>query len=430
MRILVVGAYGFIGSHVARSLAAAGHNVVGVGRNAALGRRLVPSIEWVAADLRWMLSPADWQPHVANADVVVNASGLLQGTGGEVETVQLSAIVTLLSAAEEAGVKQLIQISAAGASANAPTDFMRTKFMADEQVCAGAIPSLVLRPGLVIGRNSYGGTELLRMVAAAPVGFQLPFAAPIQCVALTDITETIQRAIDRGLSSDAPIDLAEEVSHTLDEIIAAHRTWLGLGSPKPRLQIPKGAVQFGTMIADLLGRVGWRSPLRTNAIRSLEAGVIGDSAQAAELLGRPALSLKETLSAMPAGKQDRLAARMALAMPLVLASLFALWFGSAILTFADPVRATAPLLANGLSEGWARSIALGGAAADIVLAVGLAARRTVRPALLGMLCVTILYLAGSVLLAPQLWIDPLAPLLKAIPAALLALVAYWLAEER
>lgn len=44
MKCVVAGAYGFIGQAIARALMAAGHEVIGAGRNLALGRRLLPGI--------------------------------------------------------------------------------------------------------------------------------------------------------------------------------------------------------------------------------------------------------------------------------------------------------------------------------------------------------------------------------------------------
>jgi len=59
MKILVTGAYGFIGSHIVAGLVAAGHRVVGCGRDIALGRRLIPHIDWIACDLNRDTDPAD-----------------------------------------------------------------------------------------------------------------------------------------------------------------------------------------------------------------------------------------------------------------------------------------------------------------------------------------------------------------------------------
>jgi hypothetical protein len=66
------------------------------------------------------------------------------------------------------------------------------------------------------------------------------------------------------------------------------------------------------------------------------------------------------------------------------------------------------------------------------IAVGLMAchRRTARLGLLGMVAVTATYLAGATLWRPDLWADPLGPMVKVLPAAMLAVVALALLEER
>lgn len=52
MRILITGANGFIGSHLAAWLAAAGHNIVASARNAGRARHRYPQYHWIEADYR------------------------------------------------------------------------------------------------------------------------------------------------------------------------------------------------------------------------------------------------------------------------------------------------------------------------------------------------------------------------------------------
>jgi hypothetical protein len=47
-----------------------------------------------------------------------------------------------------------------------------------------------------------------------------------------------------------------------------------------------------------------------------------------------------------------------------------------------------------------------------------------------MIVVTLAYLAGATLWRPDLWLDPMGPLVKSLPAALLALCALALQDER
>ena len=51
MNILILGATGFIGSHIAAKLAAEGHAVTGLGRDTARLAARTPQITWVRADL-------------------------------------------------------------------------------------------------------------------------------------------------------------------------------------------------------------------------------------------------------------------------------------------------------------------------------------------------------------------------------------------
>ena len=431
MRILLLGAYGFIGNAIAHELSARGHDVTGLGRDIDYGRRILPHLRWVRADLRDMVTVESWRPLLTNVDAIVNASGLLQsGDGGTVEAVQLHAIRALVQACETVGIRRFVQISATGARADANSDFMATKGCSDAFIAASLVDALILRPGLVIGRNAYGGTELIRTAAALPLRLHLPFEAPIQCVALADVVE----AVANGLGPNAPsgkFDLVERQRRSLDSIIANHREWLGFAEPKRSVAIPRWILSLASWISDVLGALGWRSPLRRNGLLALVAGIQGNPEEARSLLGRDPMPLEDVLAGQPSGIQDRLHARLAMVQPLIIAVLFIMWAASGVATLLQIDRATAILEGSGMDRGSARVIAIGGAWVDIVLAAGLLCRWTVRPSLLAMVALTVfVYLIGGTVLLPELWLNPLAPLAKALPATMLALVAYWLVEKR
>jgi len=392
---------------------------------------VLPNIDWIEADLAQMTDSDRWRPHLADIEVIVNASGLLQtGDGGSIAAVQFGAIAALIEAAEAECIAQFIQISAAGADPGASGDFMRTKADADALLASSRLQSVVFRPGLVIGRNSYGGTELIRTAAASPVALRLPLAAPIQCVALSDVVTAVDQTVANRLSSRSPIDFVERTSRPVNEVIDAHRRWLALQNPRFSLAVPRWSLSAASWISDGFGLLGWRSPLRSNAYRSILRGVSGDANATAAFLGREPLSLDETLAQMPAGKQDRVVARLNFILPLILLSLFLLWFASGSIALLDPSAAQRPLLSAGLAPAALRWLVMIGGVADIILSIALIWRRTARTALLGMVLLTGVYLVAGVILTPGLWVDPLAPLLKSIPAALLTLTAFWLIEKR
>ena len=75
------------------------------------------------------------------------------------------------------------------------------------------------------------------------------------------------------------------------------------------------------------------------------------------------------------------------------------------------------------------AVAAGGVI-DIALAALACARRTAPLALKGMVAATIVYLAGASIVRPELWTDPLGPLVKTLPAAVLALAVLAMMSER
>jgi uncharacterized protein YbjT (DUF2867 family) len=432
VRVLLIGTYGFIGSEIAGAAFGRGMTVVGLGRDIQLGARLLPDVTWVHGDLCDMAQPEMWLPLLNNIDAIVNASGLLQdGDGGSVTAVQRDAIKALIVAAERAGIGRFIQISAAGASSNRSSEFMASKAAADAFLAQSTLNHVILRPGLVIGRNSYGGTRLIRMAAAIPFRLELDFGSSIQCVAMNDLVDAVLTGIALPKETSVTVDLVEGEARSLPEIIAMHRRWLGLKETRVRLSVPSWTMTGASWLANAFGRLGWRSPLRRNALLALRQGVIGDTDATERYLSRRPASIEEILAANPAGIQDRVFARIDLLLPLMLASLVIMWAASGLATLVRLDDAIDIVVQGGVGRSPARLIAIIGAIVDLGLAAALLWRRTVRASLLLMIFLTIfIYLAGGTILLPHLWTDPLAPFAKAIPAAMLALVAWAALEKR
>jgi hypothetical protein len=183
-------------------------------------------------------------------------------------------------------------------------------------------------------------------------------------------------------------------------------------------------------LADALGWLGWRSPLRSTALKVMREDVLGDPAPARAALGQGFAELDRTLASFPSTQQDRSQARLFLFLPLTIASLAILWIGSGLIGLARTDLAASLLIEGGLGERLARFAVLAGSVIDLILGAAILVRRTARPAALGMAAVTLAYMAGALLFRPDLWLDPLGPMLKALPVLALALVAWATLEER
>jgi uncharacterized protein YbjT (DUF2867 family) len=428
MRILVIGAYGLIGGSVITRLIVEGHQVVGLGRDVAAARRRFPDAHWVEADLRRM-TEADWSVLLAETDAVVNCAGALQESPWDsMRAVHLSLAGALAQACRQAGVRRVVHISAAGLETG-DDPFRRAKREADHALGAADLDWVILRPGLVMAPVAFGGGALLRGLAAFP--FVVPTvdsAAVVQAVSAADVAEAVVRSLT-VMPARFVCDLVSVEQTRLGDILLAIRAWLGL-PPAPLLVLPRWTGSLMAAAADALAWLGWRSPMRTTAIRQLASGVAGRAEDAPERLGFTPGPLAETLAAWPSGVQERWFARLYFVKPVVLATLAGFWAASGVFGLVQHAAAASLLTGAGLSPATAGALVIGGGALDLVFAALVCFRPTARLGLQAMILVTFAYLAGASLWLPQLWSDPLGPLVKSVPAAILALAALAIRDER
>lgn len=430
MRVLVLGGYGFIGAEILRACSAAGFDCAGLGRNAATGRRLAPNAVWIGADISSLDSAEKWAPHVAGADAIVNAAGALQdGARDNLAAIHHGSITALAVAAEKAGVKRFVQISAPGAAATASTAFLRTKAAGDAAVRASSLDWIVLKPGLVIGRNAFGGTALLRMIAGFPLVTPLVASgAMIQTVSIDDVADAVASALKGEVPMRRDYDLVEDAPHSLREIVRGIRRQIGFPAARVEPDLPIWIGAGLSALADLAGWLGWRSPLRSTAVRVLHEDVIGNPAPWRAAMGHSLRSFEESVLILPSTAQERLYARAQLALPMMVVALALFWIASGVIALIQSDRAAAMLPAVDFSL--ARRLAIAGSLADIAIGAALLWRPAVRVAAVLSILLAGAYLVAGTILAPALWGDPLGVFVKVIPVIVLGAAIALLLEER
>ena len=432
MRVLVTGAYGLIGAACLARLHRDGHELIGAGRRIGEARRRFPFAEWREADFNRLTTPAAWRDVIAGVDAVVNCVGVLQdGARDDVRRVQLDATVALFEACAQAGIRRVIHISAIGAEASAPTPFGRTKAQAEDGLARLDLDWVILRPALVLAPAAYGGTAMLRALAALPGVVPIIEAeSRIQVVASDDVAGTVAFCLAPGAPAKVRWDLAHPQVLTLAEIVVALRQWMGL-RPARIVRIPPPLAGIVAGAADAVGWLGWRSPARTTALAQLGAGVVGEPAPWIAATGRAPLSLADILAALPASVQDRWFARLYPLKPIAIAGLALFWLASGLIGLG-PGRASAIALLShvGVPDGLAATAVVAGGIVDVALGIAVTVRAGARVALLGMLAVTVGYVVGGSVLLPGLWLDPLGPLVKSLPVLLAGLFSLAILDER
>ncbi len=421
-RVLVLGANGFIGSHVAAALCAAGWTVRAGARRPAEAARRAPGYEWAAADFRALRSPEDWLPLLDAVDAVVNCVGVLQDGGGDdTRAAHVDGPRALIAACEAGGVHRLVHLSAVGADEAAGTAYASTKAETERLIAASTLDWTILRPSLVLGRGAFGGTGLIRALAAFP-GF-VPVVGGDQVVrpvAMDDLTAGVAAALERPEALRRTLDLGGPTRLTLIELLRLYRGWLGL-PPAPVVRLSRAAAAPALAVGDLLARVGWFSPLTSTSMRQLDHDVSGRDDDWEAVLGVRARTPAAALAGAPASVQDVWHARLWFVRPVAILALGLFWLLTGLITFGPGWGRALAVLQEGGYGDWAVPIAGWGAALDVALGLALFVRPWTGRVAVVMVLATVGYLIAATVSLPHYWADPLGPWLKVVPMMALCL---------
>jgi uncharacterized protein YbjT (DUF2867 family) len=281
MRIILTGATGFIGRHLAQALLAAGHHVTGCARNREDAFRRYPDFGWIKADFALDRSVDAWERRLTgHEDVVINAVGILRERGRQTfEALQYEAPRALFNACAAKGVKCVIHISALGCDAESRRPYEETKLRLERHLASLDLDWVIVRPSLVYGDDS-PSSALFRFLANLPVipligdGGQL-----LQPIHVDDLSLAVTRLVASGSPKRAVVELGGPRPVTYKELLGGLKTLPRSGR---YLHIPATVARAGAYLGDLAGA----GPLSIDTFNMLMRGNCTRANAARLLLGR------------------------------------------------------------------------------------------------------------------------------------------------
>lgn len=240
MKILVIGAGGFIGRHVCAALAAAGHEAVRAG--------LRPVTAWER--------PEAWAPLLAGMDGAVYAAGCLRDRAGSVQglldLLHHRAPAALADACDAAGITRLVHISALCGGVSA---YARSK-QAGEVALAGR--ACIVKPSLVVGPGGVS-SRMLERLGHLP---WLPLPASVaRCRVQPLRVEDLAAGIVAALASPWPAASWTAVgpeAATVADWIARRRALRG-SRPARHVELPDALTRLSARIGDSVRLGPWCS---------------------------------------------------------------------------------------------------------------------------------------------------------------------------
>ena len=428
MRILITGANGFIAREIIARLVAAGHDITACVHNKFLVN--IPYSHVFKADFTKVTTPEYWLPHLKNIDAIINCVGVFQTA--KVKTmwnIHYEAPKALFEACVKQGIKKVIQISALGIDkVNVP--YALSKLAIDNYLQNLDIDSVIIRPGLVYGKGSYGGSSLFRGLAGLPFIIPMPSHAEQlqQPIHIDDLTLIVEKALT--LSGKQILCAVGEEKLSVKNVLIKLRAWLGFRKAWS-IAVPAVLIQLGAKIGNYIPN----SPMSETGIKMM---AVDNTASDTEIKNLESLThikpqdFTKGLNGMVSSVQDRWHARLYFLRPLLRISIAFIWLFSGIISVL-PVSSSLSfdLLAQAKIPLSLQSFALY-TLSSIDILLGLATLFNYRLLFIGFLqCALIVFYTTAISFSlPIQWLYPFAPIAKNIPLFVAILIMMALESDR
>jgi dihydroflavonol-4-reductase len=305
MKILVTGATGFVGHHVAKALDAQGAELLFLVRKASnLANLEGIAGETVVGDL---MQPETYTPALADCDAVMHVAADYRLWIRDPETMyraNVDGTRDLLRAAREAGVRRVVYTSSV-ATMHFRTDgvvcdedtpvsladmvghYKRSKFLAEQQAIAAAEDGqevIILNPTTPIGPNDAKPTPTGRIfVDFLNRKFPAYVDTGLNLVDISEVAKTHVDALSKGTPGRRYILGGENL--TLKQILDKMSAITGI--PSPKVEIPFAVAATYAFFEELItGRIRNKEPRATlEEVRMGRKKMFASSARAQQELG-------------------------------------------------------------------------------------------------------------------------------------------------
>lgn len=259
----VFGGSGFIGRHVVKRLAEAGHVVRVAVRDTERARQLCPmgAVGQIVPLYASLAQREAVARAVDGADLVVNLAGILaERRSGDFQRIHAEGPGLIGAEAASAGVARVVHLSAIGADANAQSLYARSKGQGEQALRAAFPAATILRPSVVFGPEDQFFNRFARLAVLSPVMPVISGATRLQPVYVGDVADAVMAGLRRRDAAGHTYELGGPEVRTFRELLA----WIlkQTRRHRPLVTVPMGLARLEAAVLERLpGRMLTRDQL-------------------------------------------------------------------------------------------------------------------------------------------------------------------------
>jgi uncharacterized protein YbjT (DUF2867 family) len=276
--ILVTGGTGFVGSRIVHALRAEERPVrCLVRRPEGAGKLRAWGCELLQGDVT---DPDSLKRAVEGCDTVIHLVALIQGKPEDFDGVMTRGTADLVQAAEQAGVRRFVLMSALGTTeaTRELTPYYRAKWAMEQTVQDSPLAHTIFRPSFVFGRDGGVLPTFVRLVRYSPVTPVIGSGTQrIQPIWIEDVAAYYAKSVDLPAAEGRTFEIAGPDIVTWDELYS--RIASILGKRRAKMHFPFGLMRANAAVIEALPGP---SPITRDQVKMLEAGdnvITNDDAQ-------------------------------------------------------------------------------------------------------------------------------------------------------
>ncbi|WP_168733668.1 NAD(P)H-binding protein [Deinococcus sp. Arct2-2] len=293
--ILVIGASGFLGRQVVKTLLAQGHTVRCLARDPARVQDLAAAgCEVVTGD---MLNAVSIQRALQGVRAVYISVHTLSPQGANLAgqafmDVEKTGLENIVAACALHGVSRLIYVTSIGTAPDAPSQWLRGRWKTEQFLLNSGLDVTIIRPGMIVGR---GGTGFDAVLAGAnrPVAFGLGSGQQkMRTVAVDDLAHSLVGVLNDPRAFGQAYDVGSDDVLTMDQMIDGAAAGLGR-RPPIKIHFPAALLRLFAPLIERAGKLP-RGAFQ-GLVDSLAADMSGDPLPIRALVTRPFQSYKQAV---------------------------------------------------------------------------------------------------------------------------------------
>jgi NADH dehydrogenase len=289
--ILVTGGTGFIGPKVVHALRAEERDVRCLVRKP---DRAGPLKAWGCDLVQGDVTDSDSLRRAAEGcDAVIHLVSIIAGRPSEFQRVMTDGTQSLVAAAQAAGVRRFVLMSALGVTEQTRTlvPYYASKWEMEQAVHASGLEHVIFRPSFVFGRDGGALPLFVRQVRWSPVTPVMGSGKRLlQPIWVEDVAAFFAAAVELPAAANRTFDLGGPDRVSWNELY--ERIARTLGKRRRRMHVPVSVARVGAAVVEHLPS----PPLTRDQLTMLEAGDnVGDTTPAREAFGIEPIGLDEQL---------------------------------------------------------------------------------------------------------------------------------------